>query len=245
MLTVAPLFSSGAFPTVARIGLTLFTVITIFPWVKKLGYFIPDTGLGFAGLILGEVLLGLLTGFLLTLIFQIFQLAGELFATQMGFSASVVYDPMAQVELPILGQLFNLIAMFIFISVDGFQRLFLVNVYKSVEVLRASDLLTQPDWLSTRLIGTLSLVFEKAILISLPVLGTLILVTMILGLMGKAAPQMNLLMIGFPISIGVGFTLMLVSMPFITDAFVGVINLGFNQVLEVMDKISPPVRVGS
>ena len=244
MLTVAPLFSSGSVPAIARVALTLFTVITIFPWVKTLDYFIPNNGLAFVGLLVGEVLLGILTGFIVTLVYQIFQLSGELFATQMGFSASVVFDPLAQIEIPVLGQLFNLVAMFVFISVDGFQRLFLVNVFKSVEVLRASDLLTQPDFLSAKLIGTLGMIFEKSILISLPILGTLILVTMVLGLMGKAAPQMNLLMIGFPVSIGVGFAVMIVAMPFLTDAFVGVVDLGLNEVLDVMDKISPPTRVG-
>ncbi len=64
----------------------------------------------------GEVLIGLTLGFLLSMIFAVFQTAGQFFSLQMGFGASEVFDPLAQVELPLMGELLNLVALLVFIS---------------------------------------------------------------------------------------------------------------------------------
>jgi len=234
MLSVAPLLSSDSVPSIARISLAFFTAIVIFPWVQTVGYVIPEDGLSYAALLIGEILLGLLQGFFLVLIYTAFQTAGQFFAVQMGFGASEVYDPLAQIEIPVLGQLLNLVAMFVFLSIRGFQQIFLVNVFESFRTLKAMDLVTRPDVISTELIRNLSLLFERSFLISLPIFGTLLLVSITLGLLGKAAPQMNLMMMGFPFSITIGFLLMIASLPFLVEAFSGIVNLGFYELINLM-----------
>lgn len=243
MLAVSPLFSSEAIPDVARAGLAFFTAVVIFPWVQAAGYPIPENGLAYLGLLVGEVLLGLLQGFFLVLIFSVFQMAGQFFAQQMGFSASEVYDPLAQVELPVLGQFLNLIAMMVFISIGGLHQIFLVNVWESFKALKAVDFIGHQGFVNQELIGALAMMFQKSFLLSLPVFGVLLLVSVTLGLIGKAAPQMNLMMMGFPISIGLGFTLMILGMPFLIEAFSAVINGGFNELAQMMDRMKPPPGV--
>jgi len=238
LLQVSPLMSSGAIPATARVALAGFTAMAVLPMVAQLGYPIPDTALGFGMLLVGEVLTGIILGFILVLIYAAFQMAGQFFSVQMGFGASQVYDPLAQIEIPLLGQLLNMMAMFVFISIEGFQKLFLYGVLGSFQAFKAADLLYRQELISDIMIKGLSGLFEKGMIISLPILGTLMLVSITTGLMAKAAPQMNLLMIGFPISITVGFIMMIISMPFILEAFARVIDESFLIMENLMINVS-------
>jgi flagellar biosynthetic protein FliR len=239
MLAVAPLFSSEAIPGAARAGLAFFTAVVIFPWMEHAGYPIPDNGLAYIGLLIGEALLGILQGFFLVLVYAVFQMTGQFLAQQMGFNASETYDPLAEMELPVLGQFTNLIAMMVFLSVGGFPKIFLMNVWESFHAIRAVDFLTHQNLVSQSLIGGLGAMFERSFLLSLPVLGVLLLTTVTLGLIGKAAPQMNLMMMGFPISIGVGFSLLILGMPFLLSGFAAVVSNGFSQLNDLLMRLAP------
>lgn len=238
MLAVAPLFSSESVPDIVRVGLAFFVSIVIFPWVNAAGYPIPENGLAYVGLLVGEVLIGLLQGFFLVMVYSVFQMAGQFIAQQMGFTASEVYDPLAQVEQPVLGQFLNLSAMLVFLSAGGFQQVFLTNVWASFHALKAADFFAHPDFISQHLIVSLSDLFGRSFLLSLPVFGVLMLCTISLGLIGKAAPQMNLMMMGFPINIGFGFFVMMASMPFLVQAFSAVVNGGFDSLQALFLKLS-------
>jgi flagellar biosynthesis protein FliR len=237
LLIVAPLISSRAVPGIARIGLTLFVAVSIFPWVKEMGYPIPELGLSYGFLVIGEALVGIILGFILVLIHSAFQVAGQFFSLQMGFGASQVYDPLSQVSMPLMGQLFYIMGMYIFVAVDGFQKLFLSGVYRSFNSIRAVDLVNSKDPLVAVILRGLGGLFEQALIISFPVLGTLFLISVTMGLMSKAAPQMNLLMMGFPISIGVAFLIIFLSMPFIVEAFAKIIEGSLEQIIILIDRI--------
>ena len=239
MLAVAPLFSSESVPDIVRVGLSFFTSIVIFPWVQAAGYPIPENGLAYVGLLVGELLIGLLQGFFLVMVYSAFQMAGQYIAQQMGFNASEVYDPLAQVEQPVLGQFVNLSAMLIFVTAGGFQQVFLTNVWASFKALRAVDFFNHPDFISHQLVVSLADLFQRSFLLSLPVFGVLLLVTISLGMIGKAAPQMNLMMMGFPINIGFGFFLMMASMPFLVQAFSAVVNNGFDTLQMLFVRLAP------
>ncbi len=236
MLQVAPLLSSNSLPIVARIALAFFTAFVLFPWVSENGYPIPENGLSFVLLLVGEILLGIITGLFLVIIYAAFQVAGQFFSLQMGFGASQVFDPLAQIEIPLMGQFLNIIAMFIFVTIGGFQRLFLAGVYRSFQAMRAVDLLSQKDYLLRVMMSGLSKLFEQALLIAFPILGTLFLISVTMGLLSKAAPQMNLLMMGFPISIGVAYLVIFAILPFLVDAFEKIIDGSFYQIREFFDR---------
>jgi flagellar biosynthetic protein FliR len=151
----------------------------------------------------------------------------------MGFGASQVFDPLAQIEIPLLGQFLNLVAMFVFVFTSGFQKIFLTGVYYSFQSVRAVDLVLLREDLLTSILQSLSELFQNALIISFPILGTLFLVQVVMGLLAKAAPQMNLLILGFPISIFVAFLILFVGMPIIAEAFERVIDEGFDIILRL------------
>jgi flagellar biosynthetic protein FliR len=229
IIQISPLLSSESIPQPAKIGLALFTTLIIFPWVKELGYVIPPNIVDYFLVVIGEALIGILIGFFLALIYVVFQVAGEFFAFQMGFGASSVFDPLAQVEVPLLGQYLNLVAMLVFVATGGMQKIFISGIYNSFKSVRVSDIVGGRDFLMRFFVGSMGKLFENALTIAFPILGTLFLISVVMGLLAKAAPQMNLLMMGFPVSIGVAFIFLFLLVPFLTDAAARLIEASFRE----------------
>ena len=234
MLQIAPLFSSGAVPQIARIALALFCAVACVGNIVD--YPIPDTGLEFVFLLVAEALIGFIMGLLLTIIYSAFQLSGQFFSMQMGFAASQVFDPLAQIEIPILGQFLNLMAMLVMLTVKGFQKLFLVGVYGSFNKVRPWDLVNIKENLLHYTFESISSMFYNALLIALPIIGTLLIVSISMGLLAKASPQMNLLMLGFPINISVSYVILMFALPFIITLFAKVIENSFDFLLDFITK---------
>ncbi len=227
MVELTPLLSSSSIPQLAKIGFAFFVAAAAFPGVQAAGYPIPAQPVDYFLLVLGEVAIGLLIGFILNLIFSAFQLAGQFFSLQMGFGASEVFDPLSQVEIPLMGEFLSLIAMMVFISLEGPTKFLLVGVQRSFEFLRAADLVTHRDGIMSMLVSGLGGLFQSALQISYPILGTLLLVSVAMGLLAKAAPQMDVLTMGFPVSIGVSFLLLFAIFPFLTSAMGRIIDGSF------------------
>jgi len=234
MVETAPLLSGDGIPQVAKVGLAGFAAAAVFPWVKEAGYAMPSTGGAFVGVVMGEAMIGVIIGFFLTMVFNAFTTAGQFFSLQMGFGASETYDPLAQIEIPVVGQFLNLIAMFVFVSTSGFQRLFLIGVRGSFQAIRAVDLLSRRDDFMAYVVGSLGSLFPNPPILSFPIFGTLLLVSVTTGLLSKAAPQINLLSEGFPISILVAFFVMASAMPYMIEAFSSLIDVGFESVASIL-----------
>jgi flagellar biosynthesis protein FliR len=229
MIEVAPLLSGQGVPQVAKIGLAGFAAAMVFPSVKAAGYPIPADGMAYGLLVVGEAMIGLIMGFFLSIVYSAFTTAGQFFSLQMGFGANETYDPLAEVELPIMGQFLNLIAMFVFVSTSGFQKLFLVGVKGSFMAMRATDLVTRRNDIIQYLVNASGALFQQALILAMPVLGTLFIVTVAMGLLSKAAPQMNFLTEGFPITLTVTYVILLSALPFMMEAFSHLIEASFDD----------------
>ena len=227
MVELAPLLSSSSIPQTAKVGMSLFVAGAVFPVVLASNYPIPENVVDYGLLVLGEVAIGLLIGFLLNLIFSAFQLAGQFFSLQMGFGASEVFDPLSQIEIPLMGEFLSLVAMLVFIAISGTGKFLVVGVMRSFQYLRAIDLVTHREGIVQLLIGGLGGLFQSALTISFPILGTLILVSIVMGLLAKAAPQMDVLTMGFPVSIAVSFLVLFATLPFLMSAMERIIDGSF------------------
>ena len=236
MIQVSPLLSSRAIPQTAKVGLGFFAAVVIFPTVLETGYPIPETGLSYALVVLGEALVGIIMGFFLEVIYSSFLLAGQFFSTQMGFGASQVYDPLAQIEIPLMGQFLNTIGMFVFITIGGFQKIFLYGIMGSFRTVRAVDFAAEREYIFGITLRSLGNLFEQSLILSFPILGTLFMVSLTMGLLAKAAPQMNLLMMGFPVAIFVAFFILYITLPFLMETFGSIIDTGFTLILRLLDR---------
>jgi len=133
-----------------------------------------------------------------------------------------------------MGQYLNLVSMLIFITIGGFQTLFLGGFWRSVQSINIIALVEGREPVVKMVVSGLSHLFMDAMVISLPILGTLFLTSLTTGLISKAAPQINILSEGFPISISVAFLLIFASLPFMVDAFIHVMNSGFETIQKTL-----------
>ena len=242
LLRIAPILSSSAIPPLARGGLAFFSSVIFMPFVSPMYGSLSGLGAGYAVVVLGEIMLGILMGLFLQIIFAVFQTAGQFFSFQMGFGASQVFDPMAQIEIPLIGQFLNLVGIGVFLSVAGVPRLFILALGRSFEIMKGTDLLSAGEFLETSMIASIGRLFEQALLLSLPMLGMLVLVSISMGLLARAAPQMNLLVIGFPIQIGVGFIVLLTASPFLVEKMSALIEMGFGMIQSYFVSVRDSLR---
>ena len=226
MIASAPLLSTRAVPRIAQIGLAGLVAFLVLPLADSTMLTVSNFSIQYVLLIIGEGLIGVLTGFFLSIIFSTFSTAGQFFSYQMGFGASEVYDALAQIENPLMGQFLNFIAVLIFLQIKGFQTLFLSGVLRSFQTINCFIFMEKQVILSSFFLHQLSLLFLNAMIIAMPIMGTLFLIHVSMGLLSKAAPQMNLLSEGFPITILLTFFLLSVTLPFMVNLFLHILQDG-------------------
>jgi flagellar biosynthetic protein FliR len=254
MIETTPLLSSEANPQVARVALAGLAAFSAFPSAQAI-----DTqglelfSLSFLLLLIGEAIIGIIMGFFITMIFAAFTTAGQFFALPMGFSASETFDPLSQQENPLMGMYLNLIAMLVFLpwktpdggsTLNGFRELFLGGFWRSVQSLNVTALVAGRESAVGMLLSGLSRLFLDALVISLPILGTLFLTSLASWLISKAAPQINMLTEGFPIAILTAFFLILYIMPIMVGVFGRVIDSGFEAIQNLYIDIGQQIMGG-
>jgi len=215
-VTVSPIFSSMLIPARVRALISFFVAIIIFLPVKEHysanNFVMPQEFANYLLLMANEIMVGLAIGFFIGIIFVVFQMAAQFFSMQIGFGISEVIDPLSQIQIPIIGQLQALLGTLIFFAIDGHLQLFtaLLQSFKHLPLVNmmnmTSDFFKAIKW-------AFIVMFTTALKIAFPVMGTLFLATLSMGLLAKAAPQMNILMVGFPIYITVGFLTIIYLLP--------------------------------
>ena len=255
MIQTAPLLSSEGIPMTAKIALAGFTAFTVMPTAEMFtaagnaaglasDLRLEPFGLRFALLLIGEGLIGLIMGFYITIIFAAFSTAGQFFSLQMGFGASETFDPLSQIENPLMGQFLNLVSMLVFVVIGGFHQLFLGGFWRSVQTINIVSLVEGRESVISMLVSGLPQLFLDAMIISMPIIGTLFLTSLTTGLISKAAPQINILSEGFPISITVAFLLIFASLPFMIEAFTRVLDSGFENIQTLYTQIGRQITEG-
>ena len=218
ILMVAPLFSSNVIPNSIKMGLAFVATATIFPLVANIG-------------------------FLMSIIFAAYQVMANFFEIQMGFGISETVDPISQVTVPVLGQLQSLIVILIFIAIDGPSWVVrtLFYSFKAMPVLSDASkavFTSSFNGVIDRMIYYMSSLFSISLLLALPIMLTLFLLSLSLGLLAKAAPQMNILMLGFPMQIGVGIVAYYILIPALVSNFMKILEYTISDVNNIITFLS-------
>ena len=243
LIMTLQMFSMRSASRIAKVAIAGYMAFFIYGGIDASVYqpYIGDDGafsMIYVLLLAGEAMIGIIMGFFISIIFAAFSAAGQFLAFQMGLSAASSYDALSSVENPLMGQFFNLVAMLVFMQTHWFQKLFLGGLVTSFSSLSALSIATSNEKIARFMMSGLTSLFADALVIALPVMGTLFLITVCTGLLTKAAPQMNLLSEGFPIMILVAFTILAFAMPSIIDFFVRSFNKGFADLENLFTSIS-------
>lgn len=213
MIATAPLFSTFPVPNQIKAGISVLFAFLTFPFVAKASSFIMPTDLGSLGLLAAkETLIGVIIGFCASLIFSGIQIGGQLLATQMGLAMANALDPVTKMNVPIIGQLYLFLASFIFISIGGFNALFscVMQSYSSMPIgLDFSFAVI----IAPKILLFTSQLFSIALSVIIPIYATLILTDISMAFMAKMAPQMNVFMVGLPVKVLIGITMMTILLP--------------------------------
>lgn len=215
MIMIAPFFSSGVIPFRMKAMLSFFIALVVFPVITAGAVKIPSTMGHYYLLVLQEAMIGVFIGFLVSIVFAAFQLSGQYYAAQIGFGINEVFDPLSQVSVPVIGQLKNFIGILVFLLING-HHFMIEAVCRSFELAPTFG----PGKAATAgylkyISYTFSGMFIVALKIALPIVAVSFLITVAMGVLAKAAPQMNIMMLGFPFQIFSAFILLIVTTPLI------------------------------
>lgn len=212
----SPIFSSSIIPPQVIVGLMFLIAIILFPFASQnLKVNIPIETWSYILLLANELFIGFSIGLFISIIFTTFQVAGEFFSYQMGLGISEVLDPLSEVEVPVVSQIFQVFAMLIFISVNGMEYEILV-LRKSFELVRFVDFSSKINVMIPQVITLFRDLFLISLQIAIPIIVTLLILNLTLGIISKFAPQVNIFMVGINIQVIVGFILILLFIPFFT-----------------------------
>jgi flagellar biosynthesis protein FliR len=212
IMTFAPFFSSRAVTYQVRIALTLTATLAMAPSVS-LGP-LPELNAGtLLGLVMGEVTFGMMLGLVASFIFAGLQFAGQVVAFQLGFSLANLIDPQSEVETSVVSFLYYYLGVLLFLLINGHHWFFLA-VNDSFNYLPVQGVTLHAPLIND-LIRLSSQMFLSGMQIAAPVLAITIITDIVLGILGRAAPQIHILMVSLPLKSLVGFAALSISFYFL------------------------------
>ncbi len=202
VLFLMPFFGGNSIPVPIKAALSLVLSLALWPQLSFPGEMMP-TGWNIALMILGEFLLGIILSLIVNFLFAAVQLGGQIIGFQMGFAMVNVVDPITGTSNAVTAHFLYMCTMLTFLVLNG--HLYLVQALgMSFEYIPPGGLLMNSG-LADHIFRFSGLMFTLAIRIAAPVMAALFLVDLALALISRAAPQMHVLILGFPIKITVGF----------------------------------------
>jgi flagellar biosynthetic protein FliR len=229
MIATAPVLSHASIPNTVKIGLAALCAILIGPGLPA----IPDTVLmSWNGVlaIMQQVGVGVAFGFTLRIVFAGIEFAGDLIGMSMGLSFATMMDPQNGQANPVTSTFMGIIASLIFLSIDGHLTMIaaLSESFRAIPIGLPSvgSLAMGRD-----LAGLGTQMFAIAVHLSLPVVAVLLICNLALGIMMRAAPQLNLMSVGFPISLLVGLWMLYLCAPQLVSAIQAYLGNGLAMLL--------------
>lgn len=230
-IITVPVFSSALIPS--RIRLIFLAAMS---WACS--SFVPPelSFLNFTGeyivYVAYEVLLGMLMGFVLQLAFQVFVIGGQIISMQAGLGFAVMVDPASKASVPLVGQLYLMMVTLLFLALNGHLILLdtLMESFKSMPIGQA----TVTSSLLWKVITFSGWMFKKSLLISIPALLSLLVVSLSFGIMARAAPQLNIFSLGFPITLLMGMVIIKVGLPSVAAQMTEIIDDGLRYAVGML-----------
>jgi len=214
---VAPFWGHTRIPRRVKAAISLVFALVLTPLVAPSNFSTLTTLPQLAALGLRELVTGAIIGFAYSILFAGIHSAGQAAGMQMGFSIVNVIDPNTQDNVSLLGEFKFLILMLIFLLIDG-HHLVLQSLFDSFRVVPLGSL-SMASVVPEKLMRLSALNFVIAVKIAAPVIVTLLLTDVALGVVARTVPQMNIFIVGFPLKIGVGLLVLAASFPLLSVVF--------------------------
>jgi flagellar biosynthetic protein FliR len=235
ILHTAPVYGSTSVDVRIRIFLSMFIALAIFPSISVINLSKIDTVLLFI-VIIKELLIGIAIGLIGRFLFVGVQFGGQLIGFQMGFGVVNVLDPQTNTQVSIIAQFQNIIMILLFFAFDG-HILVLEALSKSFKIVPLATFVF-PVKSYMFILHIFSSIFVTAIKIIAPVFIALVVTHAVMGIIGRLVPQINVMIVGFPIQIAAGILVLIFSMDYFVKIFEKLMFEYFHNILNLFKMMS-------
>ncbi len=215
-ISAIPVYFGTQTPARVKIGAVFAISLVLFPLLAPaLPKTIDFNPIALLLLTVSETLLGLLLGLMSRLVFTAVEFGGTIIGYQMGFAAANVFDPQHESQIALISQFQNVFAILIFLAIDG-HHIFIKTAARSYELLPPGNL-NLSEKAIPYLMELTSQMLALGVQFSAPVLAVLLLSGLILGVLARVFPQLNVFMLSFPLNIGIAFVVMALTLDIVTS----------------------------
>jgi flagellar biosynthetic protein FliR len=207
---LVPFFSIAGIPGLVKAGFGVFLTALILPSLSQ-AIIVPIDMAVFSLLIVKEVLIGLILGYVGMLTFTAIRMAGELIDIQMGFSMATVLDPQNQTRTTLMGQFLYIFQLLLFLAVDGHHTLLMAISY-SYELIPVAGAVLKTSFIPA-IIKMFIQVFSLGIRLAAPFIVVFLICDIALGIIARTVPQLNVFILSFPIKSGIGLITLAAILP--------------------------------
>ncbi len=211
LIFAAPIFGAKQVPLQNKAGLAVMLALLFTPLQLAGAGAVPADLFTYGVLVGRELLIGLALGFAVGLIFTGVQMGSQLVGVQIGFGLGEVLNPASGAESTTIESFYGVLATVIFFTANGHHEV-IAALARTFQTSPVGDL-AAPSMNMAQLIALVQSVFEVALRIAMPAIAALLLADVALGLIGRAAPQMQIIVVGAPVKVAVGLLLLALSTP--------------------------------
>jgi flagellar biosynthetic protein FliR len=236
LFSSAPVFSNRGVSVRVRLAIGMGVAIAVLPVLPPMPQVPPGGGLGLA-IFAQQIFIGIAIGFMMRIVFAAVDMAGALIGMQMGLSFAIFFDPDAGGQTAVLSDFLNLLATLLFLAVNGHLLMIdiLVRSFEWLPVTAAP--VNAAGWGFIARTGLT--VFAAGLLLAMPIVAILLVANIALGVLTRAAPQLNLFAVGFPITLTAGFIGVLLIMNNFAPVLQSLFERGFDSIGVLLDAIAP------
>lgn len=208
LFILSPLFSGQNVPNTMKVGLTFFISMILTPTLT-LGVDLSKEIMFI--LIFKEFLIGVIIGFIAYAFFSAFFVMGQMIDMRIGFSMANVIDPQSKTQVPLTGNFYYMIAFLLILLIDG-HHIIIKALRDSYAAIPIGTFIYSEDVLKI-IVNSAIKSFEIGFKLSTPIVAVIFLVDVILGIMARTIPQMNVFVVGMPLKLIIGLFIMAVALP--------------------------------
>jgi len=238
-MVIMPIFAGANIPNLVKIGLAVAVGLLVYQSGVAGSVTYDDSIPGYVLLIFKEFMVGFCIGFAVYIVFNVVFYAGQLIDFQIGFSMVSVLDPLTQIQVPITGNLLYLVVTVIFVVSGGFSSVVAAVFYSFQHVpIGTADVIANGGlvWYLIQMIATF---FVTGLKIAMPIVGSVLILDVSLGILVKTVPQMNVFVVGMPIKLLAGIAMLVIIAPMMATVYNFLYDQAYNSVLTIIKGLSP------
>jgi flagellar biosynthetic protein FliR len=236
LISTAPIFGETWVPRPVKVAMAALLSLVIAPTIGPMPD-VPIVSIGGVWIILQQILIGGAIGFSMRLVFTGVLAAGEYIGLQMGLSFASFFDPLNGGATMVVASLLNMLAMLIFLAVDG--HLMLINVL--AESFQTMPIADQPmvaaGWMF--LVNSAGEIFASGLLLSLPLVTALLTLNLAMGILNRASPQFSIFAVGFPLTLLAGIAMLQLLIPNLAAFLEPRFTAGFASMISFTEALRP------